>query len=81
MPEVDAKFERYERSVDVAERQMLAQEIQRDILENYYVVPVYRLAFVNAIGPRVVAKDWGEIFPSVQVGVYALPWENIGVKE
>lgn len=81
VPEVDEKFERYERSVDVAEREKLAQEIQRDILENHYFVPVYRLAFVNAIGPRVTAKGWEEVFPSVQVGVYALPWEDIGVKE
>ena len=30
----------------------LAEEIQRAILENYYLVPVFRHAFVNAIGPR-----------------------------
>jgi peptide/nickel transport system substrate-binding protein len=77
--ELDAKFERYERSVDPEERQKLAEEIQRDILENYYFVPVYRLAFINAIGPRIAADRWEAVFPTVQ-SVYAYPWEEIRLK-
>ena len=38
------------RAVDQSGRaQKLAEEIQRAILENYYLVPVFRHAFVNAI--------------------------------
>jgi hypothetical protein len=40
-----------------AERKKLAEEIQRGILENYYLVPVFRHAFVNAIGPRSSRKS------------------------
>ena len=77
--ELDAKFEQYERSSDAAERQKLAEEIQRGILENYYFVPVYRLAFINAIGPKIAAGRWEDLFPTVQ-SVYAYPWEEIRLK-
>ena len=63
MPELDAKFERYETSTDQTERTKLAEEIQRTILEGYYFVPVYRHTFINAIGPKVVAKQWEDVFP------------------
>ena len=75
-----AKFEQYERSVNPAERKKLAEEIQRGILENYYVVPVFRHAFVNAIGPKVVAHKWQDVFPTITTG-YAYPWEDLKVKE
>ena len=60
----------------VAERQALAEEIQRGILENYYFVPVFRHAFVNAIGPRVAASKWQDVFPTITTG-YCYPWEDI----
>jgi ABC-type transport system substrate-binding protein len=77
--DLDAKFERYMKSEKPAERQQLAEEIQRDILENYYFVPVFRHAFMNAIGPRIDATDWKDVFPTVTTG-YAYPWEEIKLK-
>src|SRR5437867_4155222 len=78
--ELDAKFEQYERSINPAERKRLAEEIQRAILENHYLVPVFRHAFVNAIGPRVAAQKWQDVFPTITTG-YAYPWEDIKLKE
>ena len=78
--DLDAKFELYERSINPAERKKLAEEIQRGILENYYLVPVFRHAFVNAIGPRVVAQKWQDVFPTITTG-YAYPWEDLKVKD
>lgn len=78
--ELDDKFTQYERSVNPAERQKLAEEIQRAILENAYFVPIFRHAFVNAIGPKVAAQKWQDIFPTVTSG-YAYPWEEIKLKE
>jgi ABC-type transport system substrate-binding protein len=78
--DLDGKFDQYERSINPAERKKLAEEIQRGILENYYLVPVFRHAFVNAIGPRVVLSKWQDIFPTITTG-YAYPWEDIKVKE
>jgi peptide/nickel transport system substrate-binding protein len=78
--DLDGKFDQYERSINPAERKKLAEEIQRGILENYYLVPVFRHAFVNAIGPKVVAQKWQDVFPTITTG-YAYPWEDLKVKE
>jgi peptide/nickel transport system substrate-binding protein len=78
--ELDAKFDQYENSIDPAERQKLAEEIQRGILENYYLAPVFRHAFVNAIGPRIAAEKWQDVFPTITTG-YAYPWEDIKLRE
>jgi peptide/nickel transport system substrate-binding protein len=78
--ELDAKFAQYEQSVNPAERQKLAEEIQRSILENLYFVPIFRHAFMNAIGPRIAAQKWQDVFPTITTG-YAFPWEEIKLKE
>lgn len=78
--DLDAKFDQYLRSYNPAERKQLAEEIQRAILENYYFVPVFRHAFVNAIGPRIAAQKWQDIFSTITTG-YAYPWEDIKLKE
>jgi len=78
--DLDGKFDQYERSINPAERKKLAEEIQRGILENYYVVPVFRHAFINAIGPRVAAQKWQDVFPTITTG-YAYPWEDLKVKD
>jgi peptide/nickel transport system substrate-binding protein len=78
--ELDAKFAQYEQSANPAERQKLAAEIQRGILENLYLVPVFRHAFVNAIGPRIAAQKWQDVFPTITSG-YAFPWEDLKLKE
>ena len=44
--------------------QKLAEEIQREILDNYYFVPVFRHAAMQAIGPRIAAAKWQDVFPT-----------------
>jgi len=78
--ELDDKFATYLASHDQTERKNLAYEIQRVMLENYYFVPVFRHAFVNAIGPRIAANKWQDVFPTTTTG-YAYPWEDIELKE
>lgn len=78
--DLDAKFDQYLNSYNPAERKQLAEAIQRAILENYYFVPVFRHAFVNAIGPRIAAQKWQDIFSTITTG-YAYPWEDIKLKE
>lgn len=77
---LDEKFARYEGLLDPQERQKLAEEIQREILDNFYFVPVFRHAFINGIGPKVAAQKWQDVFPTVTSG-YAFPWEELKVKE
>jgi ABC-type transport system substrate-binding protein len=78
--DLDAKFDRYVASDQPAERKALAEQIQREILENYYFVPVFRHAFVNAIGPRIAATKWQDVFPTAVTTGYAYPWEDIQLK-
>jgi peptide/nickel transport system substrate-binding protein len=78
--DLDAKFDRYVASVQAAERKQLAEEIQREILENYYFIPVFRHAFMNAIGPRIAATQWQDVFQSAITTGYAYPWEEIKLK-
>jgi peptide/nickel transport system substrate-binding protein len=77
--DLDAKLARYHTSVDAAERKQLAEDVQRAIMENHYVVPVFRHAFMNAIGPRIAAEKWQDVFPTITTG-YAYPWEDIKLK-
>jgi peptide/nickel transport system substrate-binding protein len=77
--ELDAKLDRYNASTDPTERKQLAEEVQRSILENYYLVPIFRHAFLNAIGPRIDARKWQDVFPTITTG-YAYPWEDIRLK-
>jgi peptide/nickel transport system substrate-binding protein len=79
-PELDAKFDKYLASTDRNERKTLATDIQKEILEDYYFVPVFRHAFVNAIGPRIAATKWQDVFPSFTTTGYAYPWEDIQLK-
>jgi ABC-type transport system substrate-binding protein len=69
--DLDAKFDQYLASDQPAERKALAEQIQRGILENYYFVPVFRHAFVNAIGPRIAATKWQDVFPTAVTTGYA----------
>jgi peptide/nickel transport system substrate-binding protein len=79
VPELDAKFRQYLASVDRGERQKLAEEIQREILDNCYFVPVFRHAAMQAIGPRIAAVKWQDVFPTVTTA-YAYPWEDIQLR-
>src|SRR2546430_594606 len=79
--ELDAKFDKYLASTSPNERKALAEAIQREILENYYFVPVFRHAFVNAIGPRIAATKWEDVFPTYRTTGYPYPWEDIRLKE
>ena len=77
--ELDDKFAKYLSSFDPKERQQLAYDIQKEILDNYYFVPVFRHAFVNAYGQRIKAAKWQDVFPTITTG-YAYPWEDIELK-
>jgi ABC-type transport system substrate-binding protein len=81
VPELDTKFTKYLASTDRKERESLATEIQREILENYYFVPVFRHAFVNAYGQRLAAKKWQDVFPTNLTSGYAYPWEDLELTE
>jgi peptide/nickel transport system substrate-binding protein len=78
--DLDLDYQKYLASDQPDEREGLADKIQRSILENYYFVPVFRHAFINAIGPRIKATKWQDVFPSFISTGYAYPWEDIQLK-
>jgi ABC-type transport system substrate-binding protein len=79
VPALDALYERYLATTDPGRRKDLAEQIQRQILENYYFVPVFRHAAMQAFGPRIAAKRWQDVFPTITTA-YAYPWEDIRLK-
>lgn len=78
--ELDDKYTTYLSSHDPKERKQIAHDIQKAILENYYFVPVFRHAFVNAYGQRIKAAKWQDVFPTNLTSGYAYPWEDIQLK-
>jgi peptide/nickel transport system substrate-binding protein len=78
--DLDGKFDQYLASIDPAERKTLAEAIQREILEKYYFVPVFRHSFTNAIGPRIAGTKWQDVFPTYRTSGYPYPWEDIQLK-
>ena len=81
VPDLDAKFASYLESIDPAERKKLAEEIQRAILENYYFVPVFRHAFVNAHRPADRGAEMAGRVSRPSPRGYAYPWEDIKLKD
>jgi hypothetical protein len=79
-PKIEEPFQRYENSTDPQERERLLNEIQQYILDEYIFPVVYRLAFVNAVGPRL-GNPWEEIFGSIPQYVYIGPFEDLTLKE
>src|SRR5262244_2580226 len=80
LKDLDGRFDQFEGWINQTERKKIAEEIQRAILDNYYLVPVFRHAFVNSIGPRMVLSKWQDVFPTITTG-YAYPWEDLKVKD
>jgi ABC-type transport system substrate-binding protein len=45
-----------------------------------YYEKVGQDGFMNAIGPRIAAEKWQDVFPTV-AAAYPYPWEDIRLKE
>jgi peptide/nickel transport system substrate-binding protein len=81
-PYIEERWAKHQASIDPQERSRLVREIQRYVIDEYLVVPIYINPFVHAIGPRVLPEDdsfhryWG----TPQVG-FPWPWEEWQVKQ
>src|SRR5438093_6547829 len=53
MPDVEDLFQRQARETDVKKREALLHQIQQLLYERVTVVPIYELAFIWGVGPRV----------------------------
>jgi peptide/nickel transport system substrate-binding protein len=81
-PQIEALWKKYEASVDPEVRGETLNSIQRFIVENYLIVPIYLNPFVHAVGPRVLPegdKDFHRYWDTANAP-YPWPWEVWQVK-
>jgi peptide/nickel transport system substrate-binding protein len=76
VPEIEDLFQRQARELDRKKREALLHQIQSIMLDRVLHVPIYELAFLWGIGPRVeeACVDWIKGFS------YSAPYEDLKVK-
>ena len=79
MPEIEEPMKKYEASADMQERTKLLNDIQAYLLDNYFIIPVLRQAFINCLGPRIANKA-EDIEGAIPQYVYIGPYEDIELK-
>jgi peptide/nickel transport system substrate-binding protein len=74
--EIDELYGRQAVELDRSKRKAILHEIQRIIDERAMFAPIWQLAFINGVGPRVGASGFGTIagFP------YTAPYEDLTLK-
>ena len=80
-PAIEEPWARHESSTNAEERDRLIKAIQRTLVEDYYMVPIYWNPFVAAVGPRVLpeGKDFERYWDTLHAP-YPWPWEVWQVK-
>lgn len=75
-PELDELFQQQSRELDRKRREALLHKMQQIIHEKAIYAPIWQLAFINGIGPRVAESGFGQIpgFP------YTAPFEDLALK-
>src|SRR5688572_2833900 len=76
LPEVDDLYIRQAREVDAKKREALVHQIQKAITDHVMHVPLYELAFVWGVGPKV-AVSGANIIPGF---AYSAPFEDLKLK-
>ena len=80
-PKIDALWAKHEASIDVAERDRLSKEIQRAVVEEYYLVPLYLQPFVHAVTQKVLPEGEGvHHYWDTLNAPFPWPWEVWEVK-
>jgi peptide/nickel transport system substrate-binding protein len=80
-PQIEELWAKHQASIDLAERDRLIKAIQRIVVGEYYIVPLYLNPFVHAVGPRVLPE--GEAVHRYWDTLHApfpWPWEVWEVK-
>jgi len=77
LPEIDDLFARQARELDLRKREALVHRMQSVMTEHVLNVPIYDLAFIWGVGPRVEFSGANAIpgFP------YSAPFEDLKIKK
>jgi len=75
-PDIDALYEQQAVELDHKKREAILQKMQQLLYERTIFAPIWQLAFLNGVGPRVGESGFGLIarFP------YTAPYEDITLK-
>ena len=76
MPDVEDLFQRQQRELDVKKREALLHQIQQIIRDRMTHIPIYELALIWGVGPRV--EDPG--INLIRSFAYSGPLEDVRVK-
>ena len=77
LPALDDLYARQAREVDVKKREALVQQMQALITEHVMYVPIYELAFIWGVGPRV-EESGANLIPGF---AYSAPFEDLKLKK
>jgi peptide/nickel transport system substrate-binding protein len=75
-PDLDALYDRQAVELDHAKRTQLLDKMQQIVYERTILAPIWQLAFINGIGPRVGESAFG-LIPGF---AYTAPYEDITIK-
>jgi peptide/nickel transport system substrate-binding protein len=75
-PDIDALYQEQAVELDRTKRQAILTKVQQLVLEKAIFAPIFQLAFINAVGPRIDESGFGLIkaFP------YTAPYEDLTLK-
>jgi len=76
LPEIDDLFARQAREVDTKKREVLVHQMQKAMTEYALNVPIYDLAFIWGVGPRVEVSG-ANLIPGFP---YSAPFEDLKLK-
>jgi ABC-type oligopeptide transport system substrate-binding subunit len=80
-PQIESLWKDYQASHDAEYRDEAVKKIQRILVENYYIVPIYLNPFVHAVGPRVLPAGEGfHRYWDTLNAPYPWPWEVWAVR-
>jgi peptide/nickel transport system substrate-binding protein len=72
-PDIDALYPQQAVEGDHAKRAAILERMQQLVLEKAMFAPIWQLAFINGVGPRVAESGFGQI-PGF---AYTAPYEDI----
>ncbi len=75
-PDIDALYPQQADELDQAKRDTILQKMQQLVYEKAMYVPIWQLAFISAIGPRVGESSFG----SIPGFAYTAPFEDLTIK-
>ena len=75
-PDIDELYQQQAVELDRSKREAIVHKIQQMMIERAMFAPIWQLAFINGVGPRVGESGFGLIagFP------YTAPYEDLTLK-